>query len=125
VPIPPRRSPCPIASALDLLGDRWTLLVIRDLLFGGKQRFDEFLGSPEGIATNVLTDRLRWLVELKMVERVPSPTHRSRATYRLTPRGESLRPVLGALRDWGLANLPGTSVEAARAADASRRPRAR
>jgi DNA-binding HxlR family transcriptional regulator len=111
-----RRSPCPIASTLDLLGDRWSLLVVRDLILG-KQRFDELSTSPEGIATNVLTDRLRRLTALGLVERVPSETHRTRGTYRLTPLGDSLRPVLAAVRDWGLAHLPGTSVEKARAAD--------
>jgi len=111
-----RRSPWPIAATLDLLGDRWSLLIVRDLVLG-KQRFDELSASPEGIATNVLTDRLRRLADLGLVERVPSETHRTRATYRLTPLGESLRPVLEAVRDWGLAHLPGTSVEKARAAD--------
>ncbi|MDX2023001.1 MAG: helix-turn-helix domain-containing protein [Deltaproteobacteria bacterium] len=110
-----RRSPCPIACTLDVLGDRWTLLVVRDLLFAGKERFDEFLASPEGIATNVLTERLRRLVDAGLVERTASETHKARGTYQLTPRGESLRPVLRAIGDWGLANLPGTSVEKARA----------
>jgi len=58
-----RRSVCPIATTLDLLGDKWTLLVVRDLLFVGKRRFGEFLESPEGIPTNILTDRLRRLEE--------------------------------------------------------------
>ena len=116
-----RRSPCPIACTLDLLGDRWTLLVVRDLLFAGKRRFDEFLASPEGIATNVLTERLRRLVDAGLVERIASETHRARGTYQLTPRGESLRPVLRAMADWGLANLPKTSVEEARALDGRKR----
>lgn len=110
------RSPCPIASTLDLLGDRWTLLVVRDLVLG-KQRFDEMRASPEAIATNVLADRLRRLNELGLVERVASETHRTRAIYRLTPLGETLRPVLAAVRDWGLAHVPGTSVARARALD--------
>ena len=101
------RSECPVACTLDLVGDRWTLLVVRDL-FLGKTRFDEFRASPEGIASNILSERLRRLEELDLVERIPSPTHASRGTYRLTERGKSLRPVMIALRDWGLSHVPGT-----------------
>jgi DNA-binding HxlR family transcriptional regulator len=106
---PPARSPCPVACALDLLGDRWTLLVVRDL-FLGKQRFDEFASSPEGIASNILTERLRRLVELGLVTRTVSDSHRSRGTYALTERGRSLGPVMKALLAWGLANIPGTRI---------------
>ena len=70
-PPPEQRSACPIANALDLLGDRWTLLVIRDLMFLGNRRFGEMLASPEGIPTNILTDRLRRLEERGLVEKVP------------------------------------------------------
>jgi DNA-binding HxlR family transcriptional regulator len=56
-----QRSPCPIACTLDLIGDRWTLLIVRDMMFFGKQRFEEFLESPEGISTNILTSRLKSL----------------------------------------------------------------
>src|SRR4051812_44705849 len=107
MPAPPPRSPCPIACTLDLVGDRWTLLVLRDL-FLGKQRFDEFAKSPEGIASNILADRLSRLEEQGLVERTASESHRSRGTYRLTPRGQSLAPVLKAVVAWGLANIPGT-----------------
>lgn len=102
-----RRSVCPIACTLDLIGDRWTLLVIRDL-WAGRTRFSEFLASPEAIATNILTDRLTLLVDHGLVERVP-PTGRAK-TYRLTDKGQSLMPVLAAMRDWGLANLEGTKA---------------
>jgi len=107
--VPPQdaRSTCPVACLLDLVGDRWTLLVVRDL-FLGKERFDEFRASPEGIATNILSARLRKLEDDGFVERVPSPTHASRATYRLTRKGRSLAPVLSAMRDWGLAHVRGT-----------------
>ncbi len=103
----PARSSCPIARTLDILGDRWTLLVVRDL-FLGKERFDEFARSPEGIASNILADRLARLEEHGLVERAPSETHSARGTYKLTPLGQSLGPVLRAVRDWGLANIPGT-----------------
>lgn len=101
------RSACPVACLLDLVGDKWTLLVIRDL-FLGKSRFEELRASPEGIATNILAARLRRLEELGLVERVPSKTHAARGTYRLTARGLSLKPVLLAMREWGLAHVRGT-----------------
>jgi DNA-binding HxlR family transcriptional regulator len=110
MPAPPPRSWCPIACTLDLIGDRWTLLIVRDL-FLGRQRFDEFRRSPEGIATNILTDRLRRLEELGLVARTPSENHRSRGTYQLTARGQSLRPVMRAFVAWGLENIPGTKAE--------------
>src|SRR5437879_122450 len=102
-----RRSRCPVACTLDLVGDRWTLLVFRDLL-GGKRRFDQFLGSPEGIATNVLADRLARLEAERLVSRRPDPTDGRRFVYALTRRGQSLKPVMTALRDWGLKHVEGT-----------------
>jgi DNA-binding HxlR family transcriptional regulator len=79
-----RRSSCPIAGTLDLIGDRWTLLIIRDMLFFKKQRFEEFLDSPEGISTNVLTDRLKKLEQLGLVAKQPYSTHARRMNYQLT-----------------------------------------
>ena len=105
-----RRSDCPIACALDLVGDRWTLLVLRDLLLLGKTRFDEFLASPEGIATNILSDRLARLEEEQLVERSRDPDDGRRVIYRVTERGKSFAPVLTAMRDWGLRNVEGTRV---------------
>ncbi len=102
-----RRSPCPVACSLDLLGDRWTLLVVRDLLFGA-ERFKEFVASPEGIPTNVLADRLQRLQHHGVVERVTAADGTRHPAYRLTDKGRALRPVLGALRDWGLAWEKGT-----------------
>jgi DNA-binding HxlR family transcriptional regulator len=99
---PERRSRCPIACALDLLGDRWTLLVIRDLLLG-RARFREFMASPERIPTNILADRLERLLRNGIVEQFPAEEGARRLAYRLTPKGEALRPVIIALRDWGLA----------------------
>jgi DNA-binding HxlR family transcriptional regulator len=104
---PSRRSPCPVAASLDLIGDRWTLLVIRDL-FWGKQRYGEFLESPEGIPTNLLADRLQRLEEAGVVIRAPYQQNPPRHAYTLTPKGKDLQRVLGALVDWGLRHLPGT-----------------
>ena len=102
-----RRSSCPVACTLDILGDKWTLLVVRDLLLG-KTRFDEFVASPEGIATNILTDRLRRLQDYGVVEHRLSPTHRARGTYHLTARGAKLESVVAAMAKWGLENVPRT-----------------
>lgn len=102
------RSTCPIACTLDLIGDRWTLLVLRDLMLG-KSRYDEFLGSPEGISTNVLADRLKRMEAAGLVSKQPYGSHRRRMAYSLTEKGRSLGPVLHALAEWGLENLPGTA----------------
>jgi DNA-binding HxlR family transcriptional regulator len=101
------RSPCPVAGALDLVGDRWTLLILRDLL-RGMSRYGQFLASPEGISTNLLADRLQRLEQAGLVTAVPYSQHPVRVDYRLTPAGRALRPVVDALAAWGLAHLPGT-----------------
>jgi DNA-binding HxlR family transcriptional regulator len=104
------RSPCPIACSLDLIGDRWTLLVIRDMMFFGKQRFEEFLDSPEGISTNILASRLKSLEEMGLVEKQPYGNHPRRMNYQLTERGKSLRPVLRSIVVWGLKHIPETKT---------------
>jgi DNA-binding HxlR family transcriptional regulator len=104
-----KRSPCPLACTLDLIGDKWTLLVVRDLALG-KTQFNEFLRSPEGIATNILTDRLGRLVENGLVERHMPDDHRTREVYRLTPKGITLVPVLKMIAQWGLAHIEGTAA---------------
>jgi len=106
---PQARSNCPIATALDLLGDKWTLLVIRDLLFLGKRRFNELLGSPEGIPTNILTDRLRRLEDCGLVVKAAYQSRPPRYEYHLTPMGADLYPVLGALVAWANRYIPGTA----------------
>lgn len=103
------RSPCPVAYALDICGDRWTLLVIRDLMFG-RSRFKDFSASPEGIPTNVLSERLARLLRHGLAEQVPAEDGSMRLGYRLTEKGRSLGPVLKAMRDWGLAWEPATKA---------------
>ena len=98
----PRRSPCPVACSLDVLGDRWTLLIVRDLLLG-RSRFRDFSASPEGIPTNILSDRLERLLEHHIVEQIPATDGTKRLAYRLTEKGQSLGQILKAMRDWGLA----------------------
>ena len=104
-----RRSPCPVSCALDLFGDRWTLLVIRDLMLG-RSRFKDFVSSPEGIPTNILSDRLERLLEAGIVRQIPASDGGKRMAYELTEKGDALRPTLKSLRDWGLAWEPGTKA---------------
>ncbi len=104
-----RRSPCPVACSLDIFGDRWSLLIIRDLVLG-RSRFRDFTGSPEGIPTNILSDRLKRLQERQLIAQIPAADGAKRLAYRLTNKGEALKPVLVALRDWGLKWEPGTKT---------------
>ena len=106
---PELRSPCPIAGALDLIGDAWTLLVIRDLLFFGKQRFADFLDSPERISTNILSERLKRLEERGLVERRRYQARPPRDEYVLTAKGHDLLPVLKELIKWGQLHVAGTA----------------
>ena len=104
------RSECPLANTLDLIGDKWTLLVIRDMLFLQKRLFNEFLESPERIATNILTERLKRLEEYGIVERRPYQKAPVRFEYLLTRRGEDLRPIMLEMVRWGNAHIQGTIV---------------
>ena len=104
------RSQCPITNTLDLIGDKWTLLVIRDMLFLKKKSFHEFLESPEGIATNILTERLKRLEEHGIIAKRPYQKTPPRYEYQLTRRGEDLRPLLMELVRWGNAHIEGTFV---------------
>lgn len=104
-----RRSDCPIACVLDIVGDKWTLLVIRDLALG-KRHFEEFLDSPEKIATNILSDRLRRLELLGYVTKGVDPDDRRKSLYLLTARGEQLRTLMRYLARWGLKNIPKTAL---------------
>lgn len=104
-----RRSPCPVACSLDIIGDRWTLLIIRDLILG-RTRFKDFASSPEKIPTNILTDRLNRLLEHKIVEQSPAEDGTKRLAYRLTTKGRELLPIVKAMRDWGLKWQPGTKT---------------
>ena len=109
------RSFCPIAGTLDLLGDRWTLLVIRDL-FRGLKRYGEFTASPEGIPTNILAERLVRLEEGGVISSEPYQKNPPRFAYSLTPKGRALKPVLAALGQWGARHVPGTKIPAEMAA---------
>jgi DNA-binding HxlR family transcriptional regulator len=106
-----RRSPCPIAGALDLLGDKWTLLVVRDL-FAGQTRYGEFAAGLEGIPTNILAERLQRLEDAGLIEREAYQDNPPRYAYRLTATGEALRPVLQEIVNWGRRHLAGTKMRA-------------
>ncbi len=101
------RSGCPINLTLEVLGDKWSLLVIRDIIFGNRRHFRELLlGSEEGIASNILADRLKTLVQQGIVTRAPDPSHKQKAIYSLTNQGIELLPVLAQMAGWGRKYLP-------------------
>ncbi|MGI9657544.1 MAG: winged helix-turn-helix transcriptional regulator [Gaiellaceae bacterium] len=102
------RSDCPLSAALDLFGDRWTLLVIRDLAFRGKRSFSEIRDSPEGVATNILADRLERLEAGGIVTKTRDPEDGRRFSYGLTDKGKDLIPALVELIVWSAAHHEGT-----------------
>ena len=102
------RSACPVTNTLDILGDKWTLLVIRDL-FLGKRFYREFAKSPERIPTNILADRLKRLEAQGLLRREPYQERPIRYAYSLTPKGEDLLPVLAEIVVWANRHIPGTA----------------
>jgi DNA-binding HxlR family transcriptional regulator len=96
-----RRSACPINVSLEMLGDRWSLLIIRDLMFRGFRTYKELLESDEGIATNILADRLKRLEDCGIISTQQDETDRRKLIYRLTAKGIDLAPVLVELILWG------------------------
>ncbi|MEI6574312.1 MAG: helix-turn-helix domain-containing protein [Alphaproteobacteria bacterium] len=99
------RSPCPLSSALDVLGDRWSLLIIRDLIIHGPRTYSQFLEAPEHIATNILASRLELLTHLKLIIRTNPNAASRNNTYQLTESGAALRPTLEGLAQWAGAHL--------------------
>lgn len=97
------RSDCPVAASLDILGDRWTLLILRDMLLNGKSQFGE-LASEEGVATNILADRLAKLVDRGIIERVSDEADGRKFRYRVLTPGVELLPVIAELVVWGVKN---------------------
>jgi len=111
-----RRSNCPISVSLDLLGDRWSLLVLRDMVFRGHCYFHEFAKSREGIATNTLAERLVRLEKAGVIKQERDPDDRRRKRYTLTEEGLSVIPLLVDLIVWGAALDPGIDYPAERLA---------
>ena len=101
------RSTCPIANLLDIVGDKWTLLVVRDLLLLSKRRYGEFQNSPEAIPTNILADRLKRLEAAGLVKKEFYQDNPPRAEYFLTRKGADLEPILKAMGKWGKQYIPG------------------
>ncbi len=104
---PGHRSGCPINLAVEIIGDKWTLVILRDMVFGGRRHFRELLlGSLEGIASNILADRLKSMVATGLLTRADDPTHRQKAVYSLTEMALELVPVMAHLGAWGRKWLP-------------------
>ena len=99
------RSVCPISSGLDILGDKWSLLIVRDLHSHGSLTYSEFLEAPEHIATNILAARLRFLTFVGIIERTDPRAAARNNAYRLTKSGKALRPVVEELGKWSEAHL--------------------
>jgi DNA-binding HxlR family transcriptional regulator len=115
------RSDCPIANSLDVIGDRWTLVVIRDLMFSDKRRYNELLSSSEGITTNILAERLKRLERAGIVDKRAYQDNPPRYEYSLSAKGEDLRDVLIALVRWGGKHAPGSRVFPAKRLEAMKR----
>jgi DNA-binding HxlR family transcriptional regulator len=92
---------CPVARTLDLIGERWTILVLRDLFLEGPRRFQDFQESLTGVAPNTLSARLKTMEEQGLISRHLYSEHPPRLEYRLTEKGKSLGPIVKAMRDWG------------------------
>lgn len=106
----PRRSSCPIASALDLIGDKWSLLLVRDIGLFGKHRNKDFQSAPEGIPSNILADRLKRMTAYGLLEKRRYQEHPPRFEYHLTAQGAGLLPVLQELAKWSGDNVSGVSI---------------
>lgn len=100
------RSYCPINLSLEVFGDAWTLLVLRDMMFAGKRHFREFLQSDEGISTNILADRLERLTRAGLLTKADDPTHKQKAIYSLTEKAIALLPILVQIGAWGSQWIP-------------------
>jgi DNA-binding HxlR family transcriptional regulator len=96
-----KRSDCPISCSLDVIGDKWSLLIIRDVMLRGKMSYSEFLNSEERIATNILVSRLTILEDEKILVKDVSPENKSKYIYSLTQKGADLMPIIIELMDWG------------------------
>ena len=110
------RSGCPINLTLEVLGDKWSLLVIRDMIFGNRRHFRTLLlESEEGIASNILADRLKTLTKQGIITKRADPSHKQKAIYSLTEKGIQLVPILAQMGAWGRKHLPVTEALSIRA----------
>src|SRR5215207_2989331 len=95
-----KRSDCPISTSLDIWGDKWSLLIIRDLMFAQQCTYGDFLKAPAGIATNILASRLQALEENKIIEKLDHPESKAKVLYRLTKKGIDLLPIMIEINLW-------------------------
>jgi DNA-binding HxlR family transcriptional regulator len=110
------RSGCPINLTLETLGDRWSLIVIRDVMFGNRRHFRVLLNeSEEGIASNILADRLKRLVAAGLLSKTDDPTHKQKAIYSLTEKAIQLVPLFAQMGAWGRRHMPVTHELSVRA----------
>lgn len=110
------RSGCPINLTLEVLGDKWSLIIVRDMMFGNRRHFREFLAqNEEGIASNILADRLRRLMAEGVISKKDDPSHKQKAIYSLTEKGIELLPVFAMIGAWGRKWLPVTEELSIRA----------
>jgi DNA-binding HxlR family transcriptional regulator len=100
------RSKCPINLSLEIFGDRWSLIIIRDMMFGGKRYFRELLRSEEHIASNILTDRLAMLERAGIITKAADPDHKLKFIYSLTLKGIDLLPIMAEIGEWGIRHEP-------------------
>lgn len=100
------RSGCPVSLGLDIFGDKWTLLIVRDLMFNGKRHYREFLQSAEGISSNILADRLKLLLSEGIVTTADDPSHLQKVVYSLTEKGLALLPILMQISAWSFEYRP-------------------
>jgi len=105
-----RRSPCPIAYGLDFFGDKWSLLIVRDIALYGRHNYGQFESAGEGIATNILANRLKNLVANGIVEKIRDPAHGSKRIYRLTKKGIDLLPMIVEIILWSAKHDPQSPV---------------
>ena len=103
------RSKCSISCTLDLIGDKWSLLIIRDAIFLQKTSFNEFRNSKEKIASNILTNRMEKLVRYGIMSKTQNPDNKLKFDYLLTDKGKKLEPILMALGEWGYNHIEGTN----------------
>jgi DNA-binding HxlR family transcriptional regulator len=100
-----KRSECPISCSLDIFGDKWSLLIIRDMMFFNKSTYGEFLKSEEGIATNILASRLQGLEENKLIKKLDHPDSKAKVLYKLTQKGIDLLPIIVEIQLWAEKNF--------------------
>ena len=98
---PERRSDCPVSSSLDIFGDRWSLLLVRELMLHKTRTFGDFTRTAEKIATNILASRLQVLEDYGIIKKMPFPDNKVKGLYKLTPKGVDLIPVVIELALWG------------------------